>query len=115
MTTPTNLPGTELPAAVARYVEAERTYNLTLLPDCFAPAATVYDEAREYHGLEAIITWKTEAAAKYHSTFELLDAVVGLPNVNLKAKLVGNFPGSPVELDYAFTLTNDKISTLTIS
>jgi hypothetical protein len=34
--------------------------------------------------------------------------------VKLRARLTGNFPGSPVELDYTFMLANDKISSLEI-
>ena len=34
--------------------------------------------------------------------------------VRLRARLTGAFPGSPVELDYTFTLANDKITSLEI-
>lgn len=34
--------------------------------------------------------------------------------VDARARLTGEFPGSPVELDYIFKLSNDKIASLEI-
>jgi hypothetical protein len=45
---------------------------------------------------------------------EPLSASVGEKTVKLRARLTGNFPGSPVELDFTFTLANDKITSLDI-
>ena len=45
---------------------------------------------------------------------ESLDASVSENIVTLRARLTGDFPGSPIELDYTFTLANDKITSLEI-
>lgn len=45
---------------------------------------------------------------------DLLDASVSEKTVKLRSRLTGDFPGSPVELDYTFTLANDKITSLVI-
>ena len=45
---------------------------------------------------------------------ESLDASVSENIVTLRARLTGGFPGSPIELDYTFTLANDKIISLEI-
>jgi hypothetical protein len=34
--------------------------------------------------------------------------------VTLRARIAGDFPGSPVELDHIFTLSNDEIASLEI-
>jgi hypothetical protein len=34
--------------------------------------------------------------------------------VTVRARLTGKFPGSPVELDHIFKLSNDKIASLEI-
>jgi hypothetical protein len=45
---------------------------------------------------------------------EPLDASVSQKTVKLRARLTGDFPGSPVDLDYTFTLAHDKITSLEI-
>ena len=45
---------------------------------------------------------------------EPLDATVASDSVKLHARLTGNFPNSPVELDFTFVLANDKIAKLVI-
>lgn len=43
-----------------------------------------------------------------------LDASADEKTVRLRARLTGEFPGSPVGVDYTFTLVNDKIPSLDI-
>jgi hypothetical protein len=74
----------------------------------------VHDEDRDYRGLDAIRAWKQEAEVKYQYVMEPLDASVSGNTVKLRARLTGNFPGSPIELDHTFTLANDKIISLEI-
>jgi hypothetical protein len=45
---------------------------------------------------------------------EPIDASVSGKTVKLRARLTGDFPGSPVDLDYTFTLAHDKITSLEI-
>ena len=45
---------------------------------------------------------------------EPLDASVNGKTVKLRARLTRNFPGSPADLDYTFTLANGKITSLEI-
>jgi hypothetical protein len=74
----------------------------------------VHDEQHAYHGSEEIAAWKAAAREKYQYTSEPLSAHVAGQSVRVHARLTGNFPGSPVEVDYGFTLTGDKISELAI-
>ena len=85
-----------------------------MLDRCFASDARVHDENHDYHGLDAIKTWQQEAQKKYQYVAEPLEASAHEQTVKLRARLTGNFPGSPVELDYTFTLANDKIIALEI-
>lgn len=104
----------KLPTPVATYLAAEKTKDVDLLVLSFADDALVHDEGRDYRGLDAIRSWKLEADAKYHYVVEPLDASVSENTVKLHARLTGDFPGSPVELDYTFALGNDKITSLVI-
>jgi hypothetical protein len=103
-----------LPRPVARYLAAEKAKDVDMLALCFAGDALVHDEGRDYRGLDAIKSWKREADRKYQYVLEPLDASVSDETVRLRARLTGNFPGSPVELDYTFALANDRIASLEI-
>jgi ketosteroid isomerase-like protein len=104
----------KLPAPVGAYFAAEKAKDADRLARCFADDAVVHDEGRDHRGVEAIRTWKRQADAKYQYVLEPLDASVSGQTVKLRARLTGNFPGSPVELDHTFTLAGDKITSLEI-
>jgi ketosteroid isomerase-like protein len=106
----------ELPSPVATYLDAENAKDADMLVGCFAEDALVHDEGRDHRGRDAIRSWKREADAKYRYVMEPLDASVneGGKGVKLRARLTGDFPGSPVELDFRFTLANEKITSLEI-
>ena len=104
----------ELPGPVAAYLAAEKAKDADMLASCFADDALVHDEGRDYRGLDAIRAWKQEADRKYQYVMEPLAAAASDENVILHARLTGNFPGSPVEVDLTFTLANGKIASLDI-
>jgi hypothetical protein len=99
-----------LPPAIALYVKAENSGDVEALSECFAPNATVRDESRSYHGLAAIKEWKAETKKKYNHTVTPLE----IAGTVLKAKLAGDFPGSPVTLEFRFVLEGGKIVSLEI-
>ena len=103
-----------LPRPVVIYLAAVKAKDADMLALCFADDARVHDENSDYRGLDAIRAWKLETDAKYRYAMEALDASVSENTVKLRARLTGEFPGSPVELDYTFTLANDRISSLEI-
>ena len=103
-----------LPKPVTNYLAAVEAKDADMLALCFADDALVHDEGRDYRGLDAIRSWKQETQTKYKYVMMPLDASVSQKTVKLRARLTGDFPGSPVDLDYTFTLTNDKITSLEI-
>ena len=66
-------------------------------------------------GRQAIGRWKAEATAKYHYTSEPLAVDCSGADVTVIARVTGEFPGSPIELRYRFTLEGDKIARLEIT
>ena len=104
----------KLPASVADFLAADSNQDMDKLSRSFTKDARVQDEHQEYEGLEAIKSWKQRAAAHYHYVVEPLRAAVTEKNVRLRARLTGNFPGSPAEFDYTFVLANGKIAQLDI-
>jgi ketosteroid isomerase-like protein len=103
-----------LPKPVTNYLAAVEAKDTDMLALCFADDALVHNEGRDYRGLDAIRSWKQETQTKYKYVMKPLDASGSQNTVKLRARLTGDFPGSPVDLDYTFTLANDKITSLEI-
>ena len=103
-----------LPPAIALYVKLENAGDTATLSACFAPNAIVRDEGRTYEGLAAITAWKTETTKQYRHTVTPLDVAHQDGKTVLTATLTGDFPGSPVTVNFAFVLEAGKILSLEI-
>jgi hypothetical protein len=103
-----------LPAPVAAYIAVENGDDAAALAQCFAENAVVQDEGRTMKGLAAIQRWKAETKQKYRHTVEPLASVQKDGKTIVKTRLTGEFPGSPVELQFVFGLEGDRISSLEI-
>jgi hypothetical protein len=104
----------EVPRPVADYLAAEKAKDAESLARCFTDDGVVHDEGGEHRGHAEILNWKREADAKYRYVLEPLDASTGDETVDLRARLTGDFPGSPIELMFRFAVTDDKIKSLRI-
>ena len=104
----------DVPQTVAAYLAAEKAKDADALSRCFADDGTVHDEGRDYCGRDAIRQWKQETDEKYRYVLHPLDARTQGDTVILRARLIGEFPGSPVELDHVFKLSSDEITSLEI-
>lgn len=102
-----------LPTPIAAYFAADQADGASVAP-CFTDDAVVRDEGRTYTGRAAIAGWKADTSNKYtySSTPVALDGAGGKTIVT--CHLVGDFPGSPIDLRYAFDLADDKIAALEI-
>jgi len=103
-----------LPEVIERYIAAVNSNKTDALAAGFASNATVHDEGGTYSGASAITRWRTETKAKYAHTIEPVDAVVQDGKAIVTARLTGNFPGSPVKLEFVFELEGDRIKALDI-
>ncbi len=104
----------KLPQPVVNYLTAVKVQDTEMFALCFTHDARVHDEGRDYKGLDAITAWMKETQTKYKYVIEPLDASVSGNTVKLRARLTGDFPGSPVDLNFTFMLANDKIASLEI-
>lgn len=102
------------PKAVAAYLASEAAKDPDAISRCFTKDGIVRDEGREYRGRDAIRQWKAAADAKYAYVLAPFEVHTEGNKVTIRARLTGDFPGSPVNLDHIFTLSNDKISFLEI-
>jgi len=83
-------------------------------PVCFTEDGSVHDEGQEYYGRDSIRQWKQAADAKYRYVLQTVNVSNVRRLVTVACRLTGEFPGSPVELDHIFKLSNDKIASLEI-
>ena len=102
-----------LPRPIADYFAADTTDGVAVAK-CFTADAVVIDEKKTYTGRDAIAAWKSEASAKYDYVAEPVAIDDQDDKIIVTAHLIGNFPGSPVDLRYAFTLSGDAIARLEI-
>ncbi len=103
-----------LPNPVAAYLAAEQAKDAEQVSVCFAADGLVHDEGRTYRGRDEILRWKRAADEKYRYTMQVISAHTHGNEVTVRARLTGDFPGSPVEVNHFFKLSNDKISSLEI-
>jgi ketosteroid isomerase-like protein len=104
----------DLPAPVAAYFAAD-TIGAEAVAQCFTDGAVVIDERQEYRGRTAIARWKAEASEKFRYSVERLVVRVSGDQTTVTGRVTGDFPGSPVDLKYQFTLEGDKITRLEIA
>ena len=106
---------THLPPAVTEYLAAANRHDAAVAAECFAAGATVHDENHDYTGRDAIRGWIEETSRKYRPTFTLMRTSMREDQVSLSVAVAGQFPGSPVTLDYEMRLRDGKISALNIA
>jgi hypothetical protein len=106
---------TKLPAPIAAYFTANNVHDIDAMLAPFAETAVVKDEGREWRGSAAIRQWMQETTAKYAATVAVTDVVETDGKTLVTGRVSGNFPGSPVDLQFAVTLAGAKISRLEIS
>lgn len=103
-----------LPGPVAAYFAADRN-NGDAVAQCFTENAVVIDERQTHAGRDAIRRWKEEATTKFSYTADPFAVSEEDGQTVVTAHVAGNFPGSPVDLRYAFVLEDGKIARLEIT
>ena len=103
-----------LPRIIEKYVDASNKYEVKSILSCFSDDAFVRDEGKELRGKENIEGWIVNTIDKYKFQFRPLRIKGNDPEVVVAVEVSGTFDGSPVALDYHFTIESDKISSLTI-
>jgi ketosteroid isomerase-like protein len=103
-----------LPRPIQSYVDASNAHDVKSILACFADDAVVRDENVTRRGNIDIERWASETIEKYKFHFKPLRAEERGNETVVSIEVSGSFPGSPVTLDYHFSVANDKISSLII-
>lgn len=103
-----------LPQSIAAFYHASDVYDHALLAGCFAADAVLADEGMEYHGPEAVSEHILEANRDAKVMTEITHCTEKNGETVVTATLSGNFEGSPIPLDFHFSLEKVKIKALNI-
>ena len=104
----------DLPNVIDAYFKADKKGNAEAISECFTLHATVVDEGNTYIGRDAIRQWMANASTKYTYTVEPFSLAEEGGRTVVTSHLVGDFPGSPVDLRYFFVLKDGMIAELEI-
>jgi hypothetical protein len=105
----------ELSKPIAAYIAGANAHDPDACAACFTDDAVVRDEGREWRGTAAIRAWKAEVSKKYQPTLKVTQVARADGKTIVTGRVSGTFPGSPIELPYAFTLDGEKIARLEIA
>ena len=105
-----------LPDLISRYFDVQAERDTDALLALFGEDATVVDEGTTRHGLEEIRAWRDGPATAYTYTTELLSIEgLGPDRYVVAGRLTGNFPGGTVDLNWDFTIADNRITRLVIA
>jgi hypothetical protein len=106
----------KLPQPVEKYFAAKGGANAEETLACFTGDATVWDngEDLELRGIEQIRNWLSGTVAGYKLTSEVRSVEQRDDDYLIGVVVSGDFPGSPYQFAYRFTLKGDKIAELAI-
>src|SRR5689334_7663073 len=98
----------QLPNSIAAYFEAERDGGPDAVAATFTEDGRVRDEGNTHVGHAAIREWQAKVARKYAYTAHPFFIRSENGKTQVTCHVVGDFPGSPVDLRYFFVLAGDK-------
>src|SRR5437667_8441078 len=98
-----------LPRVIEEYINASNAHDVKAILSCFSDDALVHDEGRDFRGIRMVEDWIATTIEKYKFQFKPFSIKAEEPEIIVTVEVSGTFPGSPVSLDYHFTIENDKI------
>jgi phenylpyruvate tautomerase PptA (4-oxalocrotonate tautomerase family) len=103
-----------LPHPIAAYFSADAKDG-DAVARCFTDDGVVTDEGQTHRGRAAIKAWKDTASLKFTYTTKPFASKTESGLTVVTSHVVGDFPGSPVDLRYAFGVKGDKIASLRVT
>lgn len=104
-----------IPAIITDYFQAANGHDAAGAARCFDADGTVRDEGKVYQGPAAIGQWAAASSAQYQTVIAPVAARGDGPRTEVDCQVSGNFPGSPVQLQFRFTLAGARIAALEIT
>lgn len=99
---------------IRAYFDANARLDAEAMLAPFAADAVVRDERRTHRGRDAIRAWILEASLASRAVAEPRSARAEGEAEHVAARVTGAFPGSPIDLDFRFSLAGGRIAALEI-
>lgn len=103
-----------VPQVIDTFFQATNNYDSSLILTAFSEEATLYDEGKTFHGPIEIEKHIVKANNNLQVKTTVKTFIEKNEQIIVTATISGNFNGSPVDLDYYFTLADEKIRSLKI-
>lgn len=103
-----------LPSPIQIYFDADGKTDGEAPMAAFAMDAVVEDEGKKHRGCDAIQSWWRDAKAKNQHRAKPFAIADEGDTIKVRARVSGNFAGSPADLTFAFRLKDDAIVGLRI-
>lgn len=104
-----------LPTSIQAYFDADRARDAEAVAGAFAENGMVKDKGQTHRGCDAIRNWMAAEDQQYSYTIEPFHISTKDGRTEVIGHAVGDFPGSPIDLRFLFTLTGNKIAELEIT
>ena len=104
-----------LPSVVSDYFNAENNHDSDAVARCFTADGIVHDDGHAHAGHDAIRAWKEAGSKQYGASIRPDSMDAHGARCVVTGSVSGNFPGSPLDMCFAFTLAGNRIQTLEIS
>ncbi|UIK08858.1 nuclear transport factor 2 family protein [Neorhizobium galegae] len=104
----------DMPSIVNMYFDADSRNDADTLLKTLAVEAAVEDENARHQGIVAVREWWLAAKKATQYRAEPVESTVDGDKALVRARVSGQFPGSPVMLTHAFTIKDDRIVRLEI-
>lgn len=101
-----------LPPIIQKYIDASNAHDVKSILACFADDAIVRDENETRSGKSEIERWLTTTIEKYNFQFKALSSQELDNETVVTVEISGTFPGSPISIDYHFTIAGERIPSL---
>lgn len=105
----------KLPPPIQDYIDADGRNDGAAVIASFAPDAVVKDEGQTYVGSIAIGTWWRTSKFAYKHSIEPFEIIEMSDVIEPLAKVIGQFPGSPATITFAFELGSSRITALEVN
>lgn len=105
----------QLPRSIEAYFDADRDGGPDAVAAAFTEHGVVKDQGKTHMGYDAIRAWKAGTTRRYTYTVEPFFIASENGKTQVTGHVVGDFPGSPIDLRYFFVLADSKLAELEIT
>ena len=106
---------TQLPPAIAAYVDANARLDADGMLAAFAPDAVVLDDGGRHEGRESLRSWIRSATVDSRAVFSPDAWREEDGRIVVDGLTTGEFPGSPIRFTFRFALDGGAITALEIA